>query len=103
MKELSEKETEYLAELLKRAIHNGQLGLRVASPFEGEGKPWEAFGFDFNDRHDGNSSTAWNCDVEISETENEKPEVGIYVDDQTLCFLVGIKPEEADKATENRE
>lgn len=98
MKELNEKEAGQLEELLKRAISNGQLGLHVASPFEGEGKPWEAFGFDFNDRHDGRSvsGAGWDVETVFMDDEAEHAKVSVYVDDDSLCFLAGISIEEAD-------
>ena len=98
MKELNNKEAEQLKELLKRAVSNYQLEIKVASPFDGEGEPWKMLGFDFNDRHDGNSvSGNWNIETAIEELENtEKVKVSIFVDDDSLCFLAGVSTEEAD-------
>lgn len=106
---LNEKEAGQLEELLKRAIGNGQLGLNVASPFEvnvvtvGGGESarniWEKYGFDFNDRHDGNSVSGcldWNVETVFMDGEAEHAKVSIYVDDDSLCFLAGISIEEAD-------
>jgi hypothetical protein len=110
MKQLNASETETLAALLKRAIANSQLNLHVASPYA-EGEDWKKDGWDWNDRHDGNSYTSNDWHVESVDSSGEDPETGkeynrpeicIYVDDTALCSLTGILPEEADAVTAAR-
>lgn len=90
--------------LMKRAIANSQLNIAVASPYAA-GEDWKADGWTFNDRHDGNAagSDAWNVEVvdmngEDPETGKEytRPELTVFVDDGSLCYLTGILPQEAD-------
>ena len=113
MKQLTTKEVETLADLLRRAQETNQIMLNVASPYA-EGEDWKADGWTFNDRHDGNGANLAGCHVEVSTGSGEepvfrngegepdwveykdRPEVAVFVDDDTLCRLTGILPEEAD-------
>lgn len=88
---LNPSETTTLAALLKRAIHNSQFQINVASPFEGGMKEARKYGFSINDRHDGNGvcSNAWN--VEVSENVDDgRCEIAVYVDEKALDSLVGM-------------
>ena len=75
MKQLNAQETETLAELLKRAIANSQLNLHVASPYA-KGEDWKKDGWDWNDRHDGNSYSSTEWHVENVDSSGEDPETG---------------------------
>jgi hypothetical protein len=119
MKQLTKSEINTLAALLRRARQTNQINLRVASPYA-EGEDWKADGWDFNDRHDGNGVTLTQCNVETSIGDGEepvfkdgkdepgwveyknRPEVAIFVDDISLCSLVGISPKEADAIYKKR-